>query len=74
MTFEELADKYCNGIRTEGLFYVNLPNKLWLIIEKSGRVELRLSWVDEVGVSMTIILGTKSYENIDKLLEGLKGE
>ena len=74
MTWKELTDKHCNGLRMGCRFYVNIPNKLYLIVEKSGEVEIHFSWVDEDGIAMTIYLGKKTYEQIDKLLEGMKGK
>ena len=76
MTWEELADKQCNSTSVDSLFYVDLPNKLWAIVEKDGNVELHCvgGGEDVKVVSMAIFLGKKTYEQIDKLLEGLKGE
>lgn len=75
MTFEELKTKHCNSTSLKGIFYVDLPNGLWLVIDDSGKVTLHYNNEGETHVvSTTIILGTKSYENIDKLLDGLKGE
>ena len=76
MTFEELSKKHADT-QFDRVFTVDLPRKMWAYIdgydEDSSLVELKYTDAD-THFTASIGLGVKSNENIDKLLDGLKGE